>query len=211
MIRQLTVAGAVAVLSAGAVDAQSMQQRADERAGMVLRSLSPKVIREALDCGAGSDYCPTQDDYVWRAVDGMQVVIITPFYLISQAAREAKQKYLTLSEDKIDPSLLPAQVTLYIPAYMTGKNITDDVVSIQHVVSAPAAMDTPGPGDVIQPITSKAEESEWTSGFGAKRTGVGITATFPISVLSLDRQFRIVLSDGREVRMRLNEMLAKIR
>jgi hypothetical protein len=176
----------------------------------VVTEMTPERIREAITAADGP---PRTRDYMWcevNCVHSLAVFVSTPFSGVEMAAREAKKKYLPFTEKDVAPQLLMMEMELYVPAFMGGKSITSGVVNVEHVVAA-------GEGEtdrakVIQPTSIEKEPAEWSSASGATRKGYGVTARFPLSILQPGKEFRIILSSGREASFKLTpDFLAKIR
>jgi len=154
-------------------------------------AMTPELVRQAI----ADEKAQTHYQLMWAYGGGY---FTTPYSRVVGAAKAAKREYKPFSEADVTADLLRPEIDVVVFPEAKGR--------VDAIVIAPR-----GSKDrtaVMQPTTATATTTEFQNLYGARFEGVGLVATFPLSVLSEQNEVRIVSSHG-EVRIAFK--LAKVK
>jgi len=116
----------------------------------------------------------------------------TPFLRIALASSEAAGAYKTFSEADVTPEMIAPELWIYAPAIASGRY----VINVKAIVVF-------GPDKaLIQPLRTKESIEEFGNAYGARFSGKGLEAWFPLSVITRDHEVRVILDSGSEKKAR---------
>lgn len=155
----------------------------------VVTSMTPKLVLEAIALGnSGRKLGP----YEWKRPGpwkrgGFPLGgFTTPFLRVALAARRARQLYQPFTPDDVTAEMIAPTVHVIAPARIDGLTVSD----VQAVVFLPK-----GANDrvaAIHPSITLPISREWQNYYGAKVSGAGKMAVFPIEALSDRNELHIV-------------------
>ena len=130
-----------------------------------------------------------------------KLFLSTPWERIARASMNATAKHQSLTAGNVPESMRRPILRVLCPGVQT----TDWWIwTCNSVTLARGGRDD----DIIQPTTAQLTELEWQP---SRRKADAILATFPMDVLAVGNEFRILLSTGATERARIDaEIMAKL-
>lgn len=121
----------------------------------------------------------------------------TPYSRVAALAQAARRKYRPFTPAEVPPETLRPEIEII--AFPLAHRVVEAVVVAPYKSKDRAA--------AVQPTRSEETTAEYQNLYGAKFEGVGITATFPLSVLSEENEVRLVTSESEwKARFKLDKV-----
>ena len=121
----------------------------------------------------------------------------TPYSRVAFAAQEAKKKYETFTELQVTPEMVAPVVEVFAlpqPSYVMGSGRVGQPIGVKRIVVMPAK--GKDPSQAIQPAQQIDLDHSYSNLLGATWEARGILARFPLAVVSVGNEVRVVY-DGK--------------
>jgi len=165
----------------------------------VVSGMTPERIAEAIKAGEAAKDRDKPGYYRIQLRSGwgngpLIGFFSTPFSRVMAAANAAKRKYKSLSPAEVTGEMIAPEIVVYAPSAVeetgTGLAAKQKIVSVEAVVVPP--MGSKDRSKAIHPIRTSEMTEEYQNLFGAKSSGKGMIAVFPLSVLTEENEIHIV-------------------
>lgn len=151
----------------------------------VVTQMTPALIQQAI--------ADTKADGCYDLKKGF-ACFTTPYSRVAAAAQEAKKKYEPFTEAHVTPEMIaPVVEVLTWPQkamVYDGSGKTGPPISVTAVVVAPAK--SKDPSQAIRPMEQIDLDRKYQNLLGATWEAKGILATFPLAVVSVGNEVRVV-------------------